>query len=303
MPDQGRMLRALASLDLLVCVDIAQSETARMAHYAIAARHALERDDVTEFMDMFYEVPYAHYAAAVIEPEFDAIEDWEVFTGLARRMKTPIELPGGSVDVAGSPSKFEVLQLIRPDTRVPLAEIREKAGGHVFGELEVVVSPPIPGLEARLQLAPAGICEELDEVRREAFQRPGEGPYTHRLICRRVRHVTNSVGRDFPETARRGTTNPAYMNPADLEQLGVAPGGRLEIRSAHGSILAIAEPSDELLCGVISMAHCFGGAPDADVRAAGSNTGRLIAVDRDYDPITGMAPQTAIPVAVRRARD
>ena len=27
----------------------------------------------------------------------------------------------------------------------------------------------------------------------------------------------------------------------------------------------------------------------------------LIAMDRDYDPITGMAPQTAIPVAVRPA--
>jgi len=301
MPDQGRMLRALASLDLLVCVDIAQSETARMAHYAIAARHALERDDVTEFMDMFYEVPYAHYAAAVIEPEFDAIEDWEVFTGLARRMKTPIELPGGSVDVAGSPSKFEVLQLIRPDTRVPLAEIRERTGGHVFEDLELVVAAPIPGLEARLELAPSGICEELREVRREAFQSPGEGPYPHRLICRRLRHVANSVGRDFPETTRRGTTNPAYMNPADLEQLGVAPGDPLEIASAHAAILAVAEPSDELQPGVISMAHCFGGAPDADVRALGSNTGRLIAVDRDYDPITGMAPQTAIPVAVRRA--
>ena len=301
VPDQGRMLRALASLDLLVCVDIAQSETARMADYVIAARHALERDDVTEFMDMFYEVPYAHYAPAVIEPGFDVIDDWEVFTGLARRMKTPIELPGGAVDVAGSPSKFEVLQLIRPDTRVPLAEIRARTGGHVFEDLEVVVAAPIPGLEARLDLAPPGICEELREVRSEAFQVPGEGRYTHRLICRRLRHVANSVGRDFPETSRRGAANPAYMNPADLEQLGVEPGGLLEIASAHAAILAVAESSDEIQAGVISMAHCFGGAPDADVRAHGSNTGRLIAVDRDYDPITGMAPQSAIPVAVRRA--
>jgi anaerobic selenocysteine-containing dehydrogenase len=113
--------------------------------------------------------------------------------------------------------------------------------------------------------------------------------------------VANSVGRDFPESDERGTTNPAFMNPGDLERLGVEPGDLLEITSARDSILAVAEPSDEIQSGVVSMAHCFGGAPGDDVRAVGSNTGRLIAVDRDYDPITGMAPQTAIPVAVRRA--
>jgi len=301
VPDQRGMLRALDSLELFVCVDIALTATTRRADYVIAARHALERDDVTEFMDMFYEVPYAHYAAAAIEPDFDAIEDWEIFIGLAKRMQTPIDLPGGSIDVDDPPTKFELLKLIRPDTRVPLERIRERGGGHVFDEIAAVVAPPIPGLEARLNLAPEGICDELREVRGEAFQAPGEGPFPHRLICRRLRHVANSVGQNFPESAERGTTNPAYMNPADLEKIGISAGDIVEIASAHDTILAVAEPTDEVQSGVVSMAHCFGDDPehDADVRVLGSNTGQLIAEDRDYDPITGMAPQTAIPVAVR----
>jgi anaerobic selenocysteine-containing dehydrogenase len=303
VPDQRKMLRALESLDLFVCVDIALTATARRADYAIAARHPLERDDVTEFMDMFYEVPYAHYTTPVIEPEFDAVEDWEVFVELAKRMKTTIELPGGAVDVDARPTKLEVLKLIRPDTRVPLEEIREKDGGRVFDAVAAVAAAPIPGLEARLDLAPEGICDELREVRAEAFSAPGEGPFPHRLICRRLRHVSNSVGQSFPESAARGTTNPAYMNPADLEKLGIAAGDLVEIASAHDAILAVAEPTDEVQSGVVSMAHCFGDDPerDAEVRSLGCNTGRLIAVDRDYDPITGMAPQTAIPVAVRPA--
>jgi anaerobic selenocysteine-containing dehydrogenase len=222
VPDQRKMLRALDALDLFVCVDIAMTATARRADFVLAARHALERDDVTEFMDMFYEVPYAHYAPAAIEPDFDAIEDWEIFVGLAKRMKTPIELPGGRVDAHDPPTKFELLKLIRPDTRVPLERIRDRDGGVVFDELEVTVAPPIPGLAARLNVAPAGICDELREVRGEAVQAPGEGPFPHRLICRRLRHVANSVGRDFPGSAERGTTNPAYMNPADLEKLGTS---------------------------------------------------------------------------------
>jgi anaerobic selenocysteine-containing dehydrogenase len=301
VPDQRKMLRALDALDLFACVDIALTASAQRADYVIAARHPLERDDVTEFMDMFYEVPYAHYARAAIEPDFDAIEDWEIFVGLAKRMKTPVELPGGSVDVERPPTKFELLELIRPDTRVPLERIREREGGAVFDELNVRVAGPLPGLEARLDVAPDGICDELREVRAEAFQAPGEGAFPQRLICRRLRHVSNSVGRDFPESAKRGRTNPAYMNPADLERLGVSAGDLVEIASAHDAILAVAQPTDEVQSGVVSMAHCFGAESDGDVRRLGSNTGRLIAVDRGYDPITGMAPQSAIPVVVRPA--
>ncbi len=113
-------------------------------------------------------------------------------------METPIELPGGPVDCEHPPTKFELLKLIRPETRVPLERIRDRDGGSVFDELEVAVAKPLPGMEARLNLAPDGICDELREVRAEAFHTPGEDAFSHRLICRRLRHVSNSVGRDFP---------------------------------------------------------------------------------------------------------
>jgi anaerobic selenocysteine-containing dehydrogenase len=300
VPDQRRMLRALDALELHVCVEIAMSETARRADYVIAARHAFERDDATEFMDLFYEVPYAFYAPALIEPDFDAIEDWELFVGLARRMKTSIELPGGAIDPEKPPSKFEALKLIFPATRVPLERIREVGTGHIFEELEVEVAPPLPGLEARLQLAPEGVCQELCA---ESAASPAAAGFSHLLICRRLRHVSNSVGHEFPESRSVGSTNLAYLHPADLEELGLSPGDVVEIESDHDRILGVVEPSDELQSGVVSMAHCWGSGPerDAEVRTLGSNTGRLVATDRDYDSITGMARQSAIPVRLRRS--
>jgi anaerobic selenocysteine-containing dehydrogenase len=303
MPDPLSMQKALFSLELLVCVDVALSATARHAHYVISARHALEREDVTEFMDPFYEVPYAHYSRAVVEPEGDSIEDWELFVGLARRMGSEIELPGGPVDVRHPLSKLELLQLIRPATRVPLARLREQPGGRIYEEIALDASAPLPGIEALLAFAPEGVCDELRALRAEGFE--PRGRYTHRLICRRLDHVVNSVGPDFPESARRGRTNPAFMAAEDLAELGVAPGELVEIESQHGSLLAVAQPTDEVEPGVVSIAHCFGdaslgSASDSQrVRASGSNTGLLVAVDRDYDPITGMARQSAVPVAVR----
>jgi 1-acyl-sn-glycerol-3-phosphate acyltransferase len=216
-------------------------------------------------------------------------------------MKTPIELPGGSIDPEDPPTKLEVLKLIHPATRVPLETMREIGHGSVFEEAAIDVSPPLPGVEARLQLAPEGICAELREVREE----PLPSTETHLLICRRERHAANSVGQDFPESRKIATTNPAFLNPVDLERLGVAPGALVEIESEHDRILAVAEPSDELQSGVVSMAHCWGAGPerDAEVRSIGSNTGRLIATSCDYDPITGMARQSAIPVTIRVARE
>jgi anaerobic selenocysteine-containing dehydrogenase len=267
MPDQRNALRALEDLELLVSVDIVMSETARRADFAIAARHPFEREDLTEFMDPFYEVPYAFYSHALVDPEGDAVDDWEVFTGLARRMGTPIELPGGTLDPERPPDKLELLKRIRPATRVPLEELREIGAGRVFDELEVRVGAPLPGVEARLQLVPEGIPEEL----RQVLEAPpaGEG-FSHRLVCRRR----------------------------------LAPGDLVEIASDQDRILGVVEPSDEVGPGVVSMAHCWGGAPDEDgrVREIGANTGRLVATDRDYDPITGMARQSAIPVNLRPAR-
>jgi anaerobic selenocysteine-containing dehydrogenase len=98
-------------------------------------------------------------------------------------------------------------------------------------------------------------------------------------------------------------TNRAFINPADLEQLGVHSGEIIEIISGHASILGVAEAADDVPPGVVSMAHAWGD-PSIDpkeVRAIGSSTNRLVSNESDYDPITGMARQSAIPVNLRPA--
>lgn len=196
LPDQDRMLEALDSLELGVCVDIVMSPTARRADYVLPAKHHLEREDVTEFMDMFFEVPYAFYSQAVLEAAPDVLDDWEVFAGLAARMGDSIELDGETLE--GTPSKFEVLQLTRPDTRIPWERVKDEASeGKIFEELELFVDPPMEDLEARLELSPPGIGEELSAVRDKPtlneINASREAPFTHQMICSRLRNVANSV--------------------------------------------------------------------------------------------------------------
>ena len=156
-----------------------------------------------------------------------------------------------------------------------------------------------------VQLTPSGVAQELAEVRAETLQDNGapgkDGDYSHLLISRRLKHVYNSSGQQLPEIRRKGTTNPAYMNPEDVAALGIGDGDVVQISSRHGQILGVAAAAPDVKRGVISMAHAWGGLPgnDGEVREIGASTNRLLSNEKEFDPITGMARQSAIPVNVR----
>jgi anaerobic selenocysteine-containing dehydrogenase len=302
VPNAAKMVEALDDLELLVGIDISLTETCKRADYVIAARHSLEREDVTDFMDMFYEVPYAYYTRAAVEPDCDVVDDWHPFVRWAKQLDGKIELPGGEVPLDRPLSKLELLELIYPQTRVPVATLRESQVGKIYDDNAAVATPPIPGLEARLRLTPDGITTELAEVFGEDFEAERADRFSHLLICRRLKMVSNSIGHDFPLSQKKAASNAAFMNPKDLADLGLEAGDLIEIESELSNIDGVVAPSDEVKPGVISMSHCWGrGDGEGDVRKEGANTARLIAVDRDYDPISGMARMTAVRVAVRRA--
>ena len=116
--------------------------------------------------------------------------------------------------------------------------------------------------------------------------------------------VYNSTGEHLPGLRRRWPYNPAFMHPDDLARLGVRPGDVVRIESDHDFIYGVAEATTDVLPGVVSMAHARGGEPerDGEVRTIGSTTNRLVSVERDFEPISGIPRQSAIPVNVRPLR-
>jgi anaerobic selenocysteine-containing dehydrogenase len=237
----------------------------------------------------------------------DLVEEWMFFAGLARRMGTPLELPGGPLNTEHLPTTLDVIDSVFTGAKVPIRTIAQHEGGHIYDEINEVVAPPIPGLEGRLQFTPEGIVDELREVFAEAPKMAGrygkDGAFSHLLICSRLKHVMNSVGHDYPSTRAHQTFNPAYVHPDDLRHLGLASGDVVEVASEDGAVAAIVEASEDVRRGVVALAHAFGGDPreEADVREVGSSTARLISNAHDYDPISGIPRQSAIPVRLRRS--
>jgi anaerobic selenocysteine-containing dehydrogenase len=203
------------------------------------------------------------------------------------------------------PTTDEIIDRCYFGSRMPLDVVRANRRV-VHPHLRPVAEPADEGASARFTPAPDDLMAELAEVLAESadsFAGTDVAGYPFRLVSRRLKHVLNSTGTELPGLARKGTTNPAYMNPLDVGALGLVDGDIVEISSPKATLHGVVESADDVKRGVISMAHSWGGRSltDEKVREIGSPTSRLVAVDVGHDPVTGMVVSSAIPVAVRKA--
>jgi len=91
--------QAFQQLDLLVTLEVAMSETARLSHYVLPARTAYEKWDTTFFSWTFPEV-YFQLRRPVLEPEGDPLEESEILIGLADRLGLVPKIPDALTEAA-----------------------------------------------------------------------------------------------------------------------------------------------------------------------------------------------------------
>jgi len=302
-PDQEKTLRAMQKLDLLVCIDPYMAATAELAHYVLPPKLTLEREDVTLLSDPWYEKPYSQYSKAVVQTDHDVIEEWELYSGIARRLNIEVRLGDEVLPSAPEPTKFQLLKAITKGSRVDIEYLRAHPGGHVFSDQTVEVQPAQDGAEGRLQLYPEGVAEEFAALRADhASASDADGDFSHLLIGYRSKYVLNSFGLNLPAIkAKQGTTNPALIHPEDLAALGIEDDSEVVVESAFGAIPAVVKATDRIKRGVVAMHHSWGAAPNRNVsvREVGSNTNLLVSSESQLQAFTGMPKASGIPIRIR----
>jgi len=308
-PDEKSTLEALQSLELLVVTDLFLSATARYAHYVLAAKHPFERTDVPRLMDFSYPFPFSQYATPLVSAPPRTLEEWEVFWGLATRLGLKLDLPG--IDMAHKPTADELLDSLHANSRVPLDEIRRYPGGHVFGEPGLRFGGVIPNMighaDRKMAAGHPEVLAELREVRAEPLMEgggyePGE-KFRFRMITYRTKESYCTQGQNLPSLREKRAFNPLLMNPDAMASLGLVDGDRAVVDSGYGQVEAIVEASGDLGPGTVALAFGWGAAADPrDLADKGCNVQRLIPDDARFDPITGLAQQSAIPVEVIPSR-
>lgn len=302
-PDQELTIEAMEDLELLVVVDHRMSATAEFADYVIAPTLSLERADVPHLMDRWFRAPYTNYTEAITPRIGDVLNEWEVFWELARRLNSPLPFPGGDAPMDRRPTDDEMLDLVYAGSRMPMDEVRRNRM-KVHPDKAMIVQPADPQCTAKFTVAPDDIVGEMRLIVTEGDSASALGVdpnlYPFRLVSRRLKHVLNSFGSELSALGAKGSTNPAYMNPDDMEAYDLADGDLIEIFSPRASVQAVVESASDVRRGVISMAHSWGGSSltDEKVRDIGTPTSRLVSVDKGYDTVNGMVVQSAIPVRI-----
>jgi anaerobic selenocysteine-containing dehydrogenase len=319
-PDQLTSIAALRELDLLVTIDPEMTLTAQLAHYVVAPTTSLEMAGFTQLADMLlfygngvcgFEDAAAQYSPAITtRPDgSDLLEDWEVFYGIAQRMRLPLSLKAGAHFVPGSPAPVELDMARQPTTdelmdilaggsRIPLDQIRAVEGQQMYRS-EVVVAAKSPGWEFRLDVGNADMMRDLSAT---AVSESAEDPeHRYRLIVRRLPHVVNSA-HNIDATNRGRPFNIAHLHPDDLTDLGLRADDVAEIRSTRAAIHAVVAADATLRRGLISLPHCFGAMPgsDEDPRVDGGSAGRLLSIDEIYDRYSGQPLMSNIPVSISK---
>jgi anaerobic selenocysteine-containing dehydrogenase len=295
IPDQLRAVQAMSSLDLMVAVDPFMSATARLAHYVLPPKLMYERSDIPMlFGSQWREGSFAQYTPAIVDPPEGAevVDDAYLYWALSRRMGLTIDYCGTALDGGEPPTNDELIALLIENAQVPLDELVRHPHGRLFDDLEpIVVEPARPEATDRFELMPDDVFAELEDYRAGTS---ADG-FTHRMTVRRMRQAMNSLDPASPTLKH----NPAFMSPADIEELGLAAGDQVEIVSDHSRIAGIVEPDERLRPGVVSMSHCHGGLPgeDEDPRL-GSCTGRLVDARRHHQAINAMPTMSGLPVRI-----
>ncbi len=312
-PDQLKTVEALRSLDLLVQIDPWRSQTSELADYVIAPTMPLEVAgfnhlidyDVVHGIGYGVEDAYAQYSPAIVDRPAgsDLIEEWQFFTGIARRLGIALDVAGTTLTPSMPEPTIDALLIgLAAGSRVPLDDVMLHPHGALFPDPVVVVAPGDPESTARFQLADRDMVDELRQSLHGMLGRlpPGDSEIDgFRLVVRRLTHVYNSSC-VVSGTHMKRSYNPAFLHPDDLAMLGLEAGDLARIVSDRASIESIVEPDASLRRGLVSITHGFGNLPDAatDPELRGSSTSILITNDQVYDAYSGQPAMTDIRVTV-----
>jgi anaerobic selenocysteine-containing dehydrogenase len=313
IPDQRKTVRAFRSLELLVSIEPYLTQTARLSHYILPPKLQYERADfpLWIFEPLVFPTPFTRYTDAIVPPPAgsEVVDDCYVFWSLAQRMGRQLVYRGVPLDMSRPPRSEELARIVSRYAPLGFDEIRSHPMGVVYDKDPQYVLPADPTVAGKFTLMPADVQDELAKIAGEAVGasiRGSRREFQFRISTRRVKYRFNSLGHTFKKLAEIFPTNVAYMNPENMEALGIRDGDIVEVASENGAIEVEAATDSTVRQGVISLTHGFGDLPDADPNDAsardrpGVSVNLLISTDHDLETINAMPWMSGIPVNVRK---
>lgn len=326
MANANRLRKSFEELELLVAIDVQQSETASLAHYVLPAVSAFERPDLPFIFPLMLGLQskkYLQATRALVAPAGESKDEATIYTMICKA--SGVNLFGSaiaqkameammsvsSIGKRGDPSipqEFLLDLLLRATGQMGFEKLLEHPHGwlspdHVESSF---LGKRVVTDDGKMHLAPPALIAQARKLEGD-FASERENAHRLKLISKRAITTHNSWTHNFEEFVRgENTTNYLYVNPDDAERLGLANGDVVDVTSATATLRLPMRVLADLMPGSVALPHGWGHQAARGLGVASKTTGvnvNILAADGPdgIDRVTGMAHLTGIPVDVRRA--
>ncbi len=326
--DAGRLDRALAGLDVLICVDPYRNETSRHADVVLPVPSPLQRPHLDLAFAQLSVRNVVRFTPAVLPgplppewhtlarlagivsgagPDADplAVDRLVLGTLIAQQVAAEGSAVAGrdpdevAADLGEQPGEERILDLLLRvgPYRLTLDEVRRHPHGLDLGPLQ----PRLPGVlrtpSGRVELAPQPLLDDLPRLA-AVLDEPTGGLL---LVGRRHLRSNNSWGHNLPGLVGGSNRCTLQVHPEDAAGRGLRDGAPAQVRSAVGQLRVEVEITDRVMPGVVSLPHGWGHDVDGvglqvARKAGGANSNVL--TPPEIDPLSGTTVLNGIPVTV-----
>ncbi|HJV00085.1 MAG TPA: molybdopterin-dependent oxidoreductase, partial [Burkholderiaceae bacterium] len=334
-PNGARLAKALGQLDFMVSLDIYLNETSRHADVILPGVSPLEDAHYDVSFGQLSHRNHARYSAPVLARTHGQPDEWEsllrlaaIVKGMSRQadldaydtalLEEEVQKAAGPATphimaaLAGRRGVERMLDLAlrsgpygdqfgaRPDG-LTLAKVQAAPSGIDLGPMQPRIPEVLRTASGKIELAPSPLLADLTRVA-DALAVPDEVPPLV-IIGRRQLRSNNSWMHNLPVLAKGAFRCTALVHPADAARLGLADGGRAQIRNGARMVEAQVELSEEMMPGVVSLPHGWGhDLPGIQLSVASERPGANLNALLDEqlrDPLSGNAVLSGIAVEMR----
>lgn len=295
-PDSERLDRAIAGLDLVVCIDPYLNATTRHADVLLPPPPAMHRGHYDLAFTLLSVRNVANYSPPVVPLPAGQLDEWEILLTLAgiaagqgpevdvdaldafvARTVLEQQLGADGSRIAGRDADELWSQVAGRRGPERILDILLRCGpyGDAFGAepdglslATLEANPHGVDLGALQPRIPDVLCTASGKVElapsdivadldRVATALDAD-PDGLVLVGRRHLRTNNSWNHNLPMLAKGRDLCTLHVHPGDADRLGLEDGGHATVRSRVGEVIAPVEVTEDIAPGVVSLPHGFG---------------------------------------------
>ncbi len=323
-PNSRRLSAAFSQLELLVAIDIQESETARYADYLLPGSHWLERADFPFTFNTLMgttPIPYHQYTDPVLPLKGNAQQETWILLELCRHAGVAMagsKVLQGLFALGRLLKKIPLLGRALPEHTQCILGVINRVSGHgslrrMRHAINGVARPAImPGSfigqrvmtpDGKINLAPQEFCAQIPTLE-EDFTRELEGAGKLKLISKRERFSHNTWTHNHASFVQgKNDRNYLNINTHDALARDLQSGQWVMLSNQQGEIRVQLAVTDDMMPGAVALCHGWGHQQVSSLSIASRTEGTNVNIlARDglgsLEPLSGMAQLNGIIVDV-----